>query len=65
MAYAYLLEQFENDGRACIAAGDERPPASFRELLDEVLSTTATEDVSQGRYVPVYEQELRTALGVA
>ncbi|GAB3884596.1 hypothetical protein [Terrabacter terrigena] len=61
VAYALLVEEFQGDGRAVVSAGEERPPASFRALLDEVLIAEGP----AGRDVPPEERELRDALGVA
>lgn len=60
VAYAMLVDEYQNDGRAVIAGGDERPPRTFRAMVDEVLTT----DGPTGRYVPPEERELRDALGV-
>lgn len=62
MSYALLVEQFEGAGHAAFAAGDERSPQEFRDMLDEAL--TADAGGSTGRFVSEEERELRTALGV-
>ena len=62
VASAVLVEQFGGDGRAFAAAGDERPPHTFRSMVDELLKADPTE--TAGRYVSPEERELREALGV-
>jgi hypothetical protein len=57
-----LMEQYENDGRALIAAGDERSPYEFREMVDAVLLEEVSPEV--GRPVSKEERELRDSLGV-
>lgn len=61
VAYALLVEEFLSDGRAVVAAGDDRPPTAFRAMLDEVLES---EGPVEGRFVSTEERELRDALGV-
>jgi hypothetical protein len=63
VAYAVLVEQFEGDGRAALAAGNERTPQELREKVDELLNADPAE--SSGRAVTAEERELRAALGVA
>lgn len=61
VAYAMLVDEYQNDGRAVIAAGDERAPHEFRTMVDKVLTEDAD---ATGRVVPQAERELRNALGV-
>lgn len=64
MAHAALLEQFEQDGRAVIAAGGtEHPPQWFRDELEDALTGDSGE--SDAPVVDDDVQELRRALGVA
>lgn len=63
IAHAALLEQFEQDGRALLAAGGtEHPPQWFRDELEGILEGDEEPDVSD---VDDDLQELRRALGVA
>lgn len=62
LAYALLVEQYDGDGRAVVAAGDERSPSEFRLMVEAALDDDGPTD---RRFVSAEERELREALGVA
>lgn len=64
LAHAALYEQFDQDGRAVIAAGgSENPPQFYRDALWGQLSADLAGSRREG--VSAEQHELEEALGVA